>query len=984
DDDGQHFYGRFPRVKAELQDRYAQAYKARMVAALEDVWKTSGTQDVGTLRSRWLSVLKGYDAQAVEGALTQAKAANRDALYRVLRQALEDYEAPALSVAQIIDFIKFGRGSRRLAGEQLLPTLKPPKEALAKPEALKQWEEAQRFRDENTPQTSQRWETATDRKQEILWIEGIRADDAGLLKLAGVLRSIEKTAQGKDLAMLRQELRTALEGFSAGPYSALDGLRHHLLSDLLGLKATTTQELVDRLTGHLTEEFTKGVEGLKDQIVLDSDALFLGANEMPRQGYRKDDLTAKQVREMYLQAIYMTYNKDPRGVPKRLQLGDMGNLLDRMEKLGLPKEERGKFLKHEALVRQDYHLVMVESARQAFLAFIENPEEDAGFIRRSLQRLGLTSRQFPRPSPERIKAILERIERDLPPINEAETQGFIARRHELGQGEAWMREWFEDAGKVQAAHLLATDRFHDPDRLESTIKQIRGARERIDDNAQFKMVRRFRSIYQEDVAFANLRDRAELLRALLSKGKVAFKAVLSPEQQQRFLAELEALRGRLEQAQVTDERTGKPRPLSQGEIGAKMRELIERVGAITTGSFVDLVAQAIETTTPDVPNLLDAIDPALVGPDGLEAAILPKQVSALANEPARLKERERLNHVRQNEERILRPVREGLKEQRDLERQALHKTLQTPQGWAQAEREIQVKVYNASGKTPISLLNEPDGKGILSYLVGKRLELGLTVEEVSERFIFLYRRAAEVYRNAYGRPELKPGEQLIIFALVRPIFEKWGVVALSQDQRAALEEALKRPLEKGGVGYGIEEGINREFRKLTRELILAQHLQRQFDRIGKPLPHDEARQMAANAFSAGLTEADLTAWIDVALKVKALITQRLGLSVIEGTLDPAQVDLDAILYQVDSWLRLGLIPAPPVRVFTEAEYLEAVDKALARLSSTSPMAARLREHREWLAKRLHERKLSPVTLRLLIDQAHRVKAWHETTRAKDA
>jgi hypothetical protein len=162
------------------------------------------------------------------------------------------------------------------------------------------------------------------------------------------------------------------------------------------------------------------------------------------------------------------------------------------------------------------------------------------------------------------------------------------------------------------------------------------------------------------------------------------------------------------------------------------------------------------------------------------------------------------------------------------------------------------------------------------------------------------------------------------------------------------------------VGSGIEEGINQEFQTLARELVLAQYLQRQFDRIGKKLEHDKARQMAALANSAGLTEADLATWIDVALKVKELITQRIRLAVVEGTLDPAAVDLDAILYQVDSWFKLGLIPAPPIRVFTEAEYLEDVDKALARLSSTSQMAARLREHRAWIAKRLHERKLSPI------------------------
>ena len=58
-----------------------------------------------------------------------------------------------------------------------------------------------------------------------------------------------------------------------------------------------------------------------------------------------------------------------------------------------------------------------------------------------------------------------------------------------------------------------------------------------------------------------------------------------------------------------------------GEIGAKMRELIERTAGAGT-AFVDLVAQPIYTIAPQSANLLDVIEPALHGPpESLRSAL---------------------------------------------------------------------------------------------------------------------------------------------------------------------------------------------------------------------------------------------------------------------------------------------------------------------------------------------------------------------------
>ncbi|MCK4463741.1 MAG: hypothetical protein KAU58_05460, partial [Candidatus Omnitrophica bacterium] len=106
------------------------------------------------------------------------------------------------------------------------------------------------------------------------------------------------------------------------------------------------QQMLDYIYGNPQ----KGIkEGLMEMVVTDREAVYLGAKYMPKKCYDEKELLDEFYKGMYFQSIYMTHNKDEKGIPKRLQIGEIGELLTRLKRNPkYTKETVGMLIKYEA------------------------------------------------------------------------------------------------------------------------------------------------------------------------------------------------------------------------------------------------------------------------------------------------------------------------------------------------------------------------------------------------------------------------------------------------------------------------------------------------------------------------------------------------------------------------------------------------------------------------------------------------------------
>jgi|GEM_PF-4002801 len=665
----------------------------------------------------------------------------------------------------------------------------------------------------------------------------------------------------------------------------------------------TGTDLDDMLKYIQGEPGNPNVEGLKNRLVIDGEAVTLAIYFMLRQGnlpegqrlnlaQARDAFFNKSHKEVFLQAIYMTYHTAPQGAPERLPRGDLAPYLNQIESGARDLDDIASIFKYHGMLKARVAEILPESV----ISWIER------------LRGGRVS------GTERTEILAK-----LPRLTDTQLIGTAAYLRErqsrkvLGPAHSdisnYMDSWVRDSANVFALvwENSTTREFLPFDIVNSAVDIFREGEPEMNDTKRAMIRGRFPTIFSVDLSYRDFGDSAlNRLRRLRMNYYVIYKKVLDESREAWWLDQWDNLARELTAAGVT----------KLSDIEALQREFLARMSSVEMQFMEVIENSANRAKIRDAAVRLPTEQETAAELEAFRNTIAPKIRTSLTRAPAReTLVRSRREKV-QGEERIL------ASHNGDLQRKRQERSRRN-QIFLTSETERQRVAAQLREKSPVPLTN-----GEITFLINKMAELGYGVNEALLRFIQLPRiDFPRIYRAATGQEidwRTNPGR---VSAFTDPIFQRWGYVEEEDaDIRNVINGELNALTERGVTTVrNIQQGLTDELGNLRTRLGISLHLSGRLQIYGGRYASDSERQglssrVAADALNGGVSREDLSDWIEISGHLRDHVRNLRG-----DVLDRE------VLFRTDILLHLGiaeLYEAPELRPEEKEQVKQEIRRTL--------------------------------------------------------